>query len=232
MAESSGDGLLNCFIVGFTGETGKELVNACVKSHKFNKIVLIGRRTVELDPEVASKCQQAVVDFENIESSREIFQGLNVGYCCLGTTRGKSGKAGFIKVDHDYTMSVAEMAKSSGVSQFHYVSSQGANKNSWFLYPRIKGQVEDNLANMGFKNLFIYRPAFLQCEREESRILEKVAFYTVIKPVSKFSPATICTPTSLLASAMLNCTAKYDHSSQHILSNKMIYSAAEGQVPH
>lgn len=231
MAESSGDDSMSCFIVGFTGATGKELVKACARSNKYSKIVLIGRRTVELDSEVASKCEQKVVDFENLEASKEAFQGLNVGYCCLGTTRGKAGKSGFIKVDHDYTMSVAEMAKSAGVSQFHYVSSQGANKSSWLLYPRIKGQVEDNLSNMGFKNLFIYRPAFLECEREESRMFEKVFLYTVVKPVAKLSPTTITTPTSLLASAMVNCTSNFEQPSQHLMTNKMIYDAAEGKTP-
>ena len=34
---------------------------------------------------------QAVVDFEKIEEHAETFKNLDVGFCCLGTTRGKAG---------------------------------------------------------------------------------------------------------------------------------------------
>ena len=45
---------------------------------------------------------------------------------------------GFIKVDHDYVMSTARVAKEKGCRHFHLVSSSGADKNSWFLYPKVK----------------------------------------------------------------------------------------------
>ena len=35
--------------------------------------------------------EQTVVDFDNLDESAEVFQGHNVGYCCLGTTKGKAG---------------------------------------------------------------------------------------------------------------------------------------------
>lgn len=35
--------------------------------------------------------EQKVVDFDNLDNSADIFQGVGVGFCCLGTTRGKSG---------------------------------------------------------------------------------------------------------------------------------------------
>ena len=47
-------------------------------------------------------------------------------------------KKGFYKVDHDYVMNSAKVALSKGCSQFHLVSSTGADKNSMFLYPKTK----------------------------------------------------------------------------------------------
>ena len=35
--------------------------------------------------------EQVVVDFENIDAYADIFKNFDVGYCCLGTTRGQSG---------------------------------------------------------------------------------------------------------------------------------------------
>jgi len=35
--------------------------------------------------------EQRVVDFENLDAYADAFKDFHVGYCCLGTTRGKSG---------------------------------------------------------------------------------------------------------------------------------------------
>ncbi len=44
---------------------------------------------------------QKIVDFDKINEHDEAFKGLDVIYCCLGTTRSKSGavkKINFIKI--------------------------------------------------------------------------------------------------------------------------------------
>ena len=45
---------------------------------------------------------------------------------------------GFYRVDHDYVVNTAKLAKDQGCSHLLLVSSTGANKNSWFLYPKTK----------------------------------------------------------------------------------------------
>jgi len=47
-------------------------------------------------------------------------------------------QAGFYRVDHDYVVNFARLAKNSGCSQFHVISSVGANKDSFFLYQKTK----------------------------------------------------------------------------------------------
>lgn len=37
---------------------------------------------------------QEVVDFEKLDDYAAAFQGHDVGYCCLGTTRAKAGAVG------------------------------------------------------------------------------------------------------------------------------------------
>ena len=45
---------------------------------------------------------------------------------------------GFVKVDRDYVLQAAEVAKTTGCQHFHLVSSTGADKNSLLLYPKTK----------------------------------------------------------------------------------------------
>ena len=39
--------------------------------------------------------EQKVVDFDKISEHKEAFQDCQVGFCCLGTTKGKSGMVSF-----------------------------------------------------------------------------------------------------------------------------------------
>jgi len=47
-------------------------------------------------------------------------------------------QAGYYRVDHDYIINCARLAKNGGCSQYHLVSSVGANKDSLFLAARVK----------------------------------------------------------------------------------------------
>lgn len=46
-------------------------------------------------PLTSSLQVQKVVDFEKLEEYAEAFQGHDVGYCCLGTTKAKAGAVCF-----------------------------------------------------------------------------------------------------------------------------------------
>lgn len=47
-------------------------------------------------------------------------------------------QAGFVRVDRDYVLKSAELAKAGGCKHFNLLSAAGANKSSYFLYLQIK----------------------------------------------------------------------------------------------
>lgn len=211
----------SAFVLGYTGEVGKVLVDELNKLKIFKRVVLIGRRHVTLN--VGPEFEQKVVDFENIDEYKDAFRDLDTGFCCLGTTRARAGIQGFIRVDHDYVLLSAEVAKAQGCKHFTLVSSQGADKNSSFLYPRTKGQVEEALKVMHFNRLSIFRPGVLMCDRQESRPME-AAFRAVLKPVSYFFPTAITTPVQIVARAMINnAIASTNSTTLELYDNKAIH---------
>ncbi|XP_071483591.1 oxidoreductase HTATIP2-like [Diadema antillarum] len=215
------------FIVGHTGECGKALVLELAKTKIFCKVFLIGRREVTLEGAVYKDfaMEQKIVDFDNLDAFADVFKVPTVGYCCLGTTRGKAGKDGFVKVDHDYVMKVGELAKQNGCRQYHLVSSTGANKDSCMLYPKVKGQVEAETACLGFEKLTIYRPGVLMCDREEFRLGELLV-RGVMKPVDRISPGTFSNTVLSVAQSMIARTVKPAEESKVILGVKDIYRAS------
>lgn len=94
-------------------------------------------------------------------------------FCCLGTTIKTAGsKASFYKVDYEYVLEIAQIAKSNGAKKIALISSMGANKNSFIYYNMVKGGIEAALTNLDFESLFILRPSLLLGRRLEFRLGE------------------------------------------------------------
>nr|XP_022313459.1 oxidoreductase HTATIP2-like isoform X1 [Crassostrea virginica] len=214
------------FVVGYTGETGKELVKALSATKPFTRVVLIGRRKSSVTDKLGEGFEEKVVDFDHLEDYRDAFAGCDVGFNCLGTTRSKSGgKEGFIKVDHDYVMRTAELARASDCKRFLHVSSTGSDKNSCLLYPQTKGQVEEELKDLQFEHLSIFRPGFLICDREESRIGEKIA-KCLCMPCFCCCGKYSAVSTEILAHAMVR-RACHPNGKVETIDNKTIHYIAE-----
>ncbi|XP_051756412.1 oxidoreductase HTATIP2 [Ctenopharyngodon idella] len=211
-----------CFVLGASGETGKALLKEIVERNIFSKITLIGRRQLTFEDKAYENLVQKVVDFEKLEEYAEAFQGHDVGYCCLGTTKAKAGAEGFVRVDHDYVLKSAELAKAGGCSHFHLESSKGADKTSSFLYLKTKGQVEAEIEDLGFERFSIYRPAVLLVDRQESRPAEWIA-RKFLGAFSSAFPTAMSIPITSVARAMLVNTLQDGEQKVEILENKAIY---------
>ena len=90
---------------------------------------MVTRREVEVpDGDGKDKVEQKIVDFDKLDEHKEAFNEAQIAFCCLGTTRGKAGKEGFIKVDYDYVVNSAKILKEIGTcTDYHLISSWGKN---------------------------------------------------------------------------------------------------------
>jgi uncharacterized protein YbjT (DUF2867 family) len=93
----------------------------------------------------------------------------------MGTTIKVAGSQdAFMKVDYTYVLNFAQLAKRNGIDKFIVVSSLGADKNSANFYLKVKGDVENDLTRLKFKNLIIVRPSMLLGDRKEFRLGELI----------------------------------------------------------
>ena len=83
------------------------VVSALLENSSYTSVVVVTRRLLSYpDTPQYARIQQRVVDFDTLEASREAFAGVDAAFCCLGTTRGQAGAAGFVKVTY-YSASAA-----------------------------------------------------------------------------------------------------------------------------
>lgn len=158
-------------IFGASGLVGGHCLQALLNQAAYTKIISFGRKLL---PITHDKLVQKIIDFEEIETFDKAVKGDDV-FICLGTTRAKAGKDGFIKVDFDYSFNAAKYAVINGANQLVLVSSVGANKDSFLLYPKVKGQLEEAVKRLPFWAIHILQPSFLIGNREEIRVGEQIA---------------------------------------------------------
>ncbi|MGF7185870.1 uncharacterized protein YbjT (DUF2867 family) [Desulfitispora alkaliphila] len=164
-------GSKSALIVGASGLVGNELLKQLLSAQEYGKVVALVRTSLGIDH---PKLEEKIIDFDNIDFYKECFK-VNDVFCCLGTTIKKAkSKEIFKKVDVDYPVAVAKLAKETQVEKFLIVSSVGANPNSKVFYSRMKGLLEEQLKELGLKSLHIFRPSLLLGERKEQRLGEDI----------------------------------------------------------
>jgi uncharacterized protein YbjT (DUF2867 family) len=169
-------------IVGASGLVGNKLVKILLEANDYEKIKIFTRNRLNLEH---PKLEQLVVDFDQLDQYKE-YLNVNDIFCCLGTTIKKAGtQEAFKRVDFEYPLEVARLARDCGIDKFLIITAMGANINSKIFYNRVKGEVEEELTKIQFPSLIILRPSLLLGNRKEFRLGERIA--SVLSPLYSFA---------------------------------------------
>jgi uncharacterized protein YbjT (DUF2867 family) len=157
-------------LVGATRLVGSHCLRRLIQDETYARVVALLRRPID---ERHERLDQRVVDFEALPE--EALAGATDVFCALGTTIRKAGsQEAFRKVDHGYTLAVAERAARAGARQLLLVSSVGADPGTGNFYLRVKGEVERDVGALPFAAVHVFRPSFLLGERGERRTGEAI----------------------------------------------------------
>ena len=153
-------------IAGASGAVGRHLLSMLLSDASYSEVHAITRRPMAHNE---AKLQVHEVDFERLGDQAALFTVDDV-FCCLGSTIKQAGsKAAFERVDHDYVVDIARLAKAGGAARFLMVSAIGANPKAMAFYSRVKGRVEQDVREVGPPTLHFMQPSLLMGERDEHR---------------------------------------------------------------
>ncbi len=178
-------------VAGGTGLVGGTLLQLLGADASYYRVTSLVRREVPAPPGVAVQR----VDFDRLDDV--VLADVDDAFCCLGTTRRAAGSAAaFRRVDFDYVVAFARLAKRSGARRFLLVSSVGASPRSSLLYTRTKGEGEAAIEALGFASVMILRPSFLIGSRTKGRLGETIAIGAakllgplLVGPLRRYAPA-------------------------------------------
>jgi len=185
-------------IAGASGVVGaRALQHALMDGDVVRRVVAVGRRPLDVRDE---RLECRIADFADASSlAAALPDDVDVALCCLGTTMKQAGsKAAFRAVDFDAVLAFGAAARHKGAQRFVLVSSLGADARSASFYLKTKGEVEAALARLGYPQLTILRPSFIDDEgaRRDDRLGERLglpvarAVFRVLGPQRRYAPVT------------------------------------------
>ena len=192
----------HALVLGASGATGQEIVKLLLDDPNYNKVTIFLRREVDIRHK---KLKIHVVDFSKLYEYKDLIKG-DILFSALGTTLKDAGsKDKQYLVDYTYQYEFAKMASENRVNVYALVSSLGANKNSLFYYPKIKGKLEESVKLLNFKSIRIFQPPSLirqselmrPGERRSIKLFQKLNSIGLLKSLKPMSVA-------VLASKMLS----------------------------
>jgi uncharacterized protein YbjT (DUF2867 family) len=172
----------SALIAGASGLVGGFCLDRLLKDERYGAVYsLVRSATGQQHP----RLRELVVDFGKLDQIAG-FPAVDDVYCCLGTTIGKAGsKEAFEKVDYDYVIALASVARKNNAQRFMLVSALGADPVSSVFYNRTKGRTEVELQQLDYPSLHIFRPSLLTGPRKDFRLAERLAtpLAWVLRPV-------------------------------------------------
>ena len=152
----------DALLAGATGLIGHALLALLRQSERYRSVRAWGRRP-PADLPADAKLRFERVDFSHLP---EPFPRVDDVFIALGTTIKVAGsQQAFRQVDHDFVVDIARAARQAGARRLAVVSAMGANAGSRIFYNRVKGEMQQDLARLGYETLVIAQPSLLIGDR-------------------------------------------------------------------
>ena len=157
-------------LLGATGLVGSHALALALADARLERVVAPTRRALPPHP----KLENPVVDFDALPRDAA-WWAADGAVSALGTTiRVAGSKAAFRRVDVDYVLETAALARTAGVRAFALNTALGANPAARNFYLRCKGDAERGVEALGFPALTIVRPALIDGDRAQPRPMERL----------------------------------------------------------
>lgn len=166
---------MRLILAGATGLVGRHVLARALADPRVTHVVAPTRRPLPAHPNLDAP----LVDFDALPADAAWWRADAV-ICALGTTMKTAGsRDAFRRVDHDYPLAIADLARRHGTPVYVLNSAMGADARSRVFYNRVKGELESALRTRGFSSLTLVRPGLIGGDRDERRLGETLATHVL-----------------------------------------------------
>lgn len=194
---------IKVIITGATGMVGEGVLFECLRNDNVSEVLIINRRHYDLQH---PKLKELIVpDFFQLEKFAEQLKNYDGCFFCAGISSVGMKEDKFTHITYDTTLSFAKtlLAVNSNIV-FTYVSGAhtDSSEKGRVMWARVKGKTENDLAKLGFKAEYNFRPGgMLPFDGQKNW---KNLYKVIVKIINVFAPKVVITMEEL-GKAMINC---------------------------
>lgn len=204
---------MRVLILGATGMIGQGVLRECLADPDVTSVLVAGR--TPLGQTHAKLSELIISDLSNWTSHETQLAGIDACFYCLGVSSGGMSEADYTRITYDYTLALAtSLHRASTSATFCFISgaSTDATEKGSAMWARVKGRAENALGRIGFRQLFHFRPGYIQpMDGIVSKTTSYRVMYAVMSPLypllKRVAPKMV-TSTRQIGRAMLNVTRR------------------------
>ncbi len=169
-------------LFGATGFIGSNLLQELLNNEAYEKVTIVVRKDINIKH---PKLNTIIGDFNTLPLLKQYLKADDV-FIALGTTKKQTPDlTEYYKIDHDYPVLAAKMAKENGAKSVFLVTAIGANPNSSIFYTKTKGETERDIIALDFEHTHIFEPSMILGSRKEHRPMEKIFIniFSIVNPI-------------------------------------------------
>lgn len=197
-------GKLNVLIFGSSGLVGSGVRDACLEDPRIGSVTTVVRKHSGLkNSDLTEIVHDNFLDYSKIEKN---LSGFDACFWCIGISYSQAkDEKQYGLITKDYALEAAKVLKGLNPDMtFIYLSGAGTNINSKSNWARIKGEAEEELGKIGFKNQFNVRPASILSANGVKHRLLSYRIISILNPIFKlFFPRFVITNKEIGTAMML-----------------------------
>lgn len=216
---------IKAIITGSTGMVGEGVLLVCLNAPEVESVLVVNRRPCGVEhPKLKEIIHKDFLDLTLIEDK---LAGFNACFYCAGVSSIGKKEAEYRKITYDLTMNFArtlikthssasfsrespfDSARDEKVDMvFTYVSGVGTDstEKGKTMWGRVKGKTENDLLKLPFKDVYAYRPGYIEPLKGQRHAYKIYKFFSPIYPLlEKLFPKYVGTMEEL-GNSMINVT--------------------------
>ena len=197
---------LRVILTGTTGMVGEGVLLECLQNPVVEQVLSISRRpSGHQHPKLRELVHE---DFHNLAPIADQLRGYNACFFCLGVSSVGMQEPEYRRLTYDLTLHFARtlLTHNGPDLTFCYVSGAGTDDTlrSRQMWARVKGETENELRQLGFRQAFMFRPGFLRATPGQRHVLPYYKYFGWLYPVVRGLAPKFASTLAELGQAMLH----------------------------
>lgn len=196
---------IRAIITGASGMVGEGVLHECLQHPAVEAVLVVGRKPCGT---THSKLTEIIhSDLSEVSAIAEQMKGYNACYFCAGVSSLGLSEEEYTRITYSLTMSFAQTLSALNPEMtFCYVSgaSTDSTEQGSLMWARVKGKTENDLAKLPFKQVFAFRPGFMNPTPGLKNTLAPYRYLSWLFPILRIFLSTRVSTLAEVGVAMIN----------------------------